>query len=132
MPSFSAQVSNWTKQTRQRINAVYRTAIDETVDDMLTTKREGGNLPIDTGNLRRSFLLSTTGLPNLGGTATGDVSLVLAGVNYGDTVFGGFQAIYARRQNYGGDGITGNYFQDLATAKWTQNVAAAERKLRTT
>lgn len=131
MTTFAAQVSNWTKQTRERTNAVYRTAIDMTVDDMLTTKREGGNLPIDTGNLRRSFLLSTTGLPNLGGTATGDTSLVLSGVNYGDTVYGGFQAVYARRRNSGYNNEVGDYFLDLAIAKWTQNVAAAERKLRT-
>ena len=135
MTSFSAQVSSWTKQTRERTNAVYRTAIEETVNDMKRTNRDGGNLPIDTGNLRRSFLLSTTGLPNLSDGPFGseqDVGLVLAGVNYGDTVYGGWQARYARRQNYGGGGITGNYFQDLALAKWTQNVKTAELKLRTT
>lgn len=101
-----------------------------TVDDMLTTDEEGGHLPIDTGNLRRSFLLSTSSLPQLGGNDNSDVGLTLAGVKFGDTVYGGFQAVYARRQNYGGGGITASYFVDLAVAKWVQNVKAAENKLR--
>lgn len=104
-----------------------------TVDDMLTTDEEGGHLPIDTGNLRRSALLDTTAMPNLSDGPFDnqqDIGLVLAGVKFNDVVYFGFQSKYARRQNYGGGGITASYFVDLAVAKWVQNVKAAENKLR--
>lgn len=143
MATFSAQVSDWVKDTDKALTMVYRTAIDDMFDEIIRTKPDGGMLPIDTGNLRRSFLASTSSIPSLRPDVTDfptvDNSLVIAGVEYGETVYAGFQAAYAARQNYGFTGQdslgrsynqAGNYFFDINVEKWPQFVADAERKFK--
>lgn len=113
------------------MKAVWRGSIDMLADEMTTTRANGGRLPHRTGNLMRSLLASTAGMPRQGEAgekyAGGDVGLVTAGLELGDSVWLGFQANYARRMNYGFVGQdklgrtynqTGAGFIEAAVAAW--------------
>lgn len=101
-------------------------------------------MPIDTGNLRRSLMASTSAMPTIKEgketfTDTG-LELVIAGANLGSAVYLGFQAAYAPRMNYGFVGTdslgrvynqAGFGFVDAVAQRWPQIVAAAEATVRT-
>lgn len=136
MPSnFSATVSKWVSDVEEVHLAVFREASKRVVEDMLVPRGAGGNLPVDTGFLRASVRASTSEMPTLiegakpvkGATYSpdGQVNLVIAGAELGETLFVGFTAIYARRVNYS----TGYLFVELAAAKWQQIVSQVEAEL---
>ncbi len=102
-----------------------------------------GRLPVDTGNLRRSFMASSTAMPTIKAADTefaeADISLVIGGAALGSTIFMGFQAEYAMRLEYGFVGTdsagrlfnqSGYGFLHAAIQRWPQIVQAAEAKVR--
>lgn len=107
-PSFEAQVSAWVAQTQQRMTAVFRDAAQTVANEVRTTIPQGGEMPIDTGNLRNSLLASTSSMPELvadpeqkfGGN-DGQITLVIAGAQISETIYLGFQAAYAKIMEYG-------------------------------
>lgn len=105
MGSFADQVGAWAAESTARMEAVWRGSIEMLADEMTTTRANGGRLPFQTGNLMRSLLASTAGMPSQGGAdarfSGSDVGVVAAGLNLGEEVWIGFQANYARRMNYG-------------------------------
>lgn len=165
--SFAAEVEEWVKQSQARLNAVYRGSVQDLVDEMqkvgpsvaatraaikatkgmgpISAPGAGGHMPVDTGFLRASFRL-TKGAPapiagSTGSTTydAGAVSVVIAGLQIGETVYGSYTAAYARRLNYGFVGEDslgrtynqrGYYFVDLAVQKWQQIVNNNVLKLR--
>lgn len=143
MGSFSEKVDQWVKETEQRMTAVWRQSIDDLADHMNTTRDNGGRLPKLTGNLMRSLLASTSAMPSTGGPdakySGQDVGLVTAGLRLDQTVWLGYQAIYARRLNYGfvgEDSLGRNYnqagahFVEGAIAEWPSIVARAVAKIK--
>lgn len=139
--SFAATVSEWAKQTPQRLEAVRNRAIDLLAVEMTTTIPNGGRVPVDTGNLARSLLASTQGMPKTSETRTSgsDVGLVTLNLRIDQPIWLGFQSSYARRQNYGFVGAdalgrvynqAGNYFVEGAIAEWPNLVAKAARELQ--
>lgn len=121
----------WARETEARLQAVYRTAVDLLADEILMPRSMGGRIPIVTGNLRRSLLASTAGMPSVGAPDqryTGsDVGLVTATLKVDQDIWLGFQANYALRVNYGfvgQDSLGRNYnqegahFLEAATAAW--------------
>lgn len=139
--SFAATVSAWAKQTPQRLEAVRNRAIDLLAAEMTATIPNGGRVPVDTGNLARSLLASTQGMPKTSETrASGsDVGLVTLNLRIDQPVWLGYQANYARRMNYGFVGADalgriynqqGNYFVEGAIAEWPNLVAKAARELQ--
>lgn len=65
-------------------------------------------MPVDTGNLRRSLMASTTEIPTISNNpdqtfADNDqqINLVIAGAEIGQTIYLGFQANYAAAMEYG-------------------------------
>ena len=143
MGSFSEKVDQWVKETEQRMTAVWRQSIDDLADHMNTTRDNGGRLPKLTGNLMRSLLASTSAMPSTGGPdakySGQDVGLVTAGLRLDQTVWLGYQAIYARRLNYGfvgQDSLGRNYnqagahFVEGAIAEWPSIVASAVAKIK--
>jgi hypothetical protein len=107
-PSFEAQVSAWVAQTQQRMTAVFRDAAQTVANEVRRTIPQGGNMPIDTGNLRRSLMASTSSVPQIVDNAEqtfgendGQISLVIAGAQISQTIYLGFQASYARIMEYG-------------------------------
>ena len=143
MGQFADAVDAWTKETEQRMTAVWRQSIDDLADTMNRTRSNGGRLPHLTGNLMRSLLASTSAMPSTGGPNakyTGqDVGLVTAGLQLDQTVWLGYQAIYARRMNYGFVGQdslgrtynqAGAHFVEGAIADWPNIVRMAVSKIK--
>lgn len=140
MADFAAQVKGWTERTKKAQEHIFRMSVQRLVDAMLLPKQRGGNMPVDTGNLRRSLLASTSAMPSIRKGEetfpdnTGQIALTIANASVNDTLYLGFQAAYARRMEYGFIGTDslgrnynqqGNHFVSLAVQKWQQIVDKA-------
>jgi len=147
-PAFGAEVGAWADEAKERLLAVYKASAQELVEVMLTTRPAGGNMPIDTGFLRQSLVASTSAMPSTnpnavprpGGSygANPAVNAVIATLGFGDTLFLGFVAAYAMRQNYGFTGTDrlgrhysqrGHLFVEKAVQRWPEIVAAMQAQL---
>lgn len=110
--SFSAQVSAWVRATKARQTAVLRDSTQRLIEQAQTVGPSvknpfggaGGKMPIATGFLRASMAVSFDGMPS--GPGRGDpsgsysadesqVTLKLAGVEIGKTIYAGWTANYA-------------------------------------
>jgi len=141
--SFAAHVSEWAREELERSEAVFQTAAQEVANEVRTPVAEGGRMPLNTGNLRRSLMASTSDMPTIqeGKTTFSDsgIEMVIAGAELGSTIYLGFQAAYAARMNYGFVGTdslgrtynqTGFGFVDAVAQRWPQIVIQAEAKVR--
>jgi hypothetical protein len=133
--------SRWADQQDGRLTALLRNSVQALAKEAASTIPNGGRVPVKTGNLSRSVVVDTkppqVGTPGQTFTAQ-DFSLGVAAINPGDTVYIGWQARYARRQNYGFVGAdslgrvynqSGFGFAEATAAKWTQIVKAEATKL---
>lgn len=143
MTSFSAQVKNWTEKAKRNTRLVFVNAVQMMARELSETTGTGGLVPYDTGNLRRSFMASTSSLPavrpdvEFNDDPMGSITLTIAGLKIGDTVYLGWQAAYAMRLNYGFTGQdsfgrtynqAGLLFAETAASNWDRYVqqSAAE------
>ncbi len=138
--SFAATVGKWASESEVRMTAVRRRSVELLAEDMSNTKPNGGHVPFLTGNLARSLTASTEGMPKTSETPTagGNVGLVTATLRLDQPCWLGYQAIYARRRNYGYVGADvlgrvfnepGDYFVEHAIQSWHQIVAKAVREM---
>ena len=136
--------AKWAEEQQENLLRVFQRALVLLAREMIRTKGDGGNLPKVTGNLARS-LLAQIGTPVqqaqgaasfLAGT---DVGIIAATAVLGDEVFLGYQAVYARRQNYGFVGAdsagrvynqAGNHFIERAINMWPQIVDQAVQDVK--
>ena len=143
MGQFADTVDAWTKETEQRMTAVWRQSIDDLAEVMNRTRSNGGRLPHRTGNLMRSLLASTAGPIPMGEPgakyAGTDIGLTTAGLQLDQTIWIGWQANYAHRLNYGfvgEDSLGRNYnqagahFLEAAIADWPNIVRMAVSKIK--
>lgn len=141
MASFSEAVGNWASATERRLSAVHKKAIEKLAMEMTRTRAEGGNVPVVTGNLYRSLLASTAAMPKTaeGPFAGSNVPSVIATLRMNDTVWLGFQAVYARRINFGFVGADalgraynqqGAHFVERAIALWPKIVREAVEEVK--
>ena len=141
MASFAKTIGAWASSTPRRIEAVHKKAIEKLAMEMTRTKAEGGTVPVDTGNLYRSLLASTTAMPKTADApfAGSNVPSVIATLRMNDTLWLGFQAKYAKRQNFGFVGADalgrvyntpGNHFIERAVAMWPQIVREAVEEVK--
>ncbi|WP_442596305.1 hypothetical protein ACSBPU_05585 [Parapusillimonas sp. JC17] len=139
--SFSAAIGAWAAESKDRIQAVHRRSVELLAEEMVDTKPNGGRLPFLTGNLARSLLASTEGMPKASETPTAgsNVGAITATLELNQSVWLGYQAIYARRRNYGFVGADvlgrvfnepGDYFVEGAIANWQQIVARAAAEIQ--
>lgn len=139
--SFSQAVDDWVSQTEERLDAVYARSVELLGEEMAKSRNEGGRVPFLTGNLTRSLLASKTGMPNVadGPFEGSNVGLVTATLKARETVWLGYQANYAARQNYGYVGSDslgrvynqqGAHFVDHAVANWPTIVTKAIKEVR--
>ncbi|WP_426235863.1 hypothetical protein [Pararhizobium sp. DWP1-1-3] len=141
--SFAAQVSEWCQQVEGAAEAVFQTAAQAVANEVREPLASGGRMPIDTGNLRRSLMASTSAMPTVKPDqetfSDSGLELVIAGAELGSTVYLGFQAAYAARMNFGFVGEdslgrvynqTGYGFVDAVAQRWPQIVAAADVTVR--
>lgn len=134
--SFVAQVSSIVLKNKELCDMLARESIQALTDEANKPKSKGGNMPVDTGFLRASGQISLSGMPS--GPVRGrdrkdgetgelyrapEAYAVLSGVVAGMTVFFGWTAVYARKQNlYNG-------FLDKAIMNWQKIVNATVRKI---
>lgn len=141
--SFSAAVGAWASKSKERMQAVHRRSVELLGEEMAATKPQGGRVPFLTGNLARSLVASTEGMPKTStAPAVGsNVGVVAATLNFNQPVWLGYQAVYARRRNYGFVGADvlgrvfnepGDYFVEGAIANWQQIVARAVADVKAT
>lgn len=139
--SFAAAVGGWASQSKARLTATRRRSVELLAERMSNTKPNGGLVPFLTGNLARSLLASTQGMPSTSNrpAAGSNVGMVTATLDLTQPVWLGYQAAYARRQNYGFVGADslgrvynqpGNHFVEDAIANWQQIVAQAAREMQ--
>lgn len=97
---------------------------------------QGGRMPVDLGHLRASFVASTSGPPNV---ASGPLELVLVSWRQGETIWMGWTADYALRQEYGFFGPDklgrvysqqGKAFMRTAAQQWPQIVDKATARVQ--
>lgn len=104
--TFSAQVDAFVRKSKRRTTAVFRESVQRLGDEAQTLRVEGGNMPYDTGFLRASYMVSLDGVPFGDGVNpdrkgqykydSGPVELVIATAQYGDVLWGGWVAVYAK------------------------------------
>ena len=142
MGAFADQLTEWAKKTEARTEAVYRRSIELLADEMMTTKPQGGRVPELTTNLSKSLLASTQAMPTTaeGPFSGSDVGAVVATLKLSQPIWLGYQAVYARRQNYGFVGADklgrvfnqqGSYFVEYAIEMWPTIVQLAAEEIQT-
>lgn len=133
--SFSAQIDNWVKATKERTEAVFHKAaekVGEAVQD---------GTPIVTGTLVHSFQASGSTMPTIRagyraspgasyGRDIGPISLVIRGIPLGGTVYMGFTAEYAPFVEYGTSKMGPRRMVGMAAQRWPQIVQEAVREAK--
>jgi hypothetical protein len=126
--NFAAQVDAWTKRTKARQVAVFRTATQELMTRIVVTA------PVDTGFMRAGFMVRVNApLPPLAAKRppaaaafpAPDITLGIANAKIGDFITGGFVATYAAHVHYGANGRAPRPWVSIAAAQWPQIVAEA-------
>lgn len=133
---FAAQIDAWVRKSQDRTKAVLQESAARLIEDAQTvgpsvknpSNGAGGKMPVDTGFLRASMAVSFDGMPS--GPNRGDpkqayayddaqVTLKLAGVEVGKTIYAGWTADYAiyAEERYG--------FCRSAAQNWQNHVSAA-------
>lgn len=139
--TFSASIGEWAKKCEKRSEAVYRRSVELLAEDMIKTKPNSGRLPFLTGNLARSLLASTSEMPKTADKQFSghNVGVITASLTMEQPVYLGYQAIYARRLNYGFVGEdalgrvynqVGSYFVEGALQNWKKIVEQAVSEVK--
>ncbi|OOG61984.1 hypothetical protein B0E45_31755 [Sinorhizobium sp. A49] len=141
--SFSAAVAQWADKVEGAVEAVFKEATQEVVEEMQKPTGQGGRMRVDTGFLRASLLASSTSMPAINASAKpidgrpytpdfAQVEAVIAGSDIGDTLYFGYTAAYAGHREYGSNGQPADGFVRLAAQNWPIIVdrKAAELKAR--
>jgi len=140
--SFAGTISEWGRAELERAEAIFQEAAKTVANEVRRPVADGGRMPVDTSNLRRSLMASTSDMPTVKPEKTtfsdGGIELVIAGAQLGSTVYLGFQAAYAARMNYGfvgEDSLGRTYnqagfgFVEAVAQRWPQFVTEAEAKV---
>jgi hypothetical protein len=144
--SFTAQIDAWATKVEKRLEFVFKEAAQRVIEDMQRVGPSvanpdggaGGHMPVDTGFLRASLVVSINSIdagikvaPKDVWTHTYDESgttMIILGAKLGDSIFAVYTAAYARRMEYEGAGGTGYGFVRLAAQKWQSVVATVVRE----
>lgn len=128
---FTAQIGDWARQSQARALAVLKDATQTVANDIRIPKSRGGHMPVDTGNLRRSLTISKVEMPRPPtdkkrefADSSGNITLTIASLKIGETIYLGFQANYASIQ----ENLNG--FVRLTVQRWPEIVAASAKKLQ--
>jgi hypothetical protein len=127
--SFSAGVTAFVAQTKQRLAAVARQSTQDVIDDAQLAKAKGGRMPIQFGFLRNSGTISYAGLPIGPSVNTGepqeekDYSTILGSWDGATDIWWGWTAEYALHQE------TLNGYLRGAVLRWSEFVANNSRDL---
>lgn len=127
--SFSAAVAQWADKVEGAVEAIFKEATQDVVEEMQKPIGQGGRMRVDTGFLRASLLASSTSMPAINASAKpvaggsyaadfGQIEAVIAGADIGDTLYFGYTASYAGHREYGVNGQPADGFVRLAAQNW--------------
>lgn len=137
MSTFTVQMQAFADLTKAKLELVFKASAQDVFEIAQRPKALGGNIPVDTGFLRNSFVSGLNGSTALSGPDA--FVAAIASAELGDAVFGGWTAAYARRMEYGFTGTdsrgrtynqAGNHFALNAVQQWQQIVARNAEKAR--
>nr|WP_303682838.1 hypothetical protein [Brevundimonas naejangsanensis] len=138
--SFSATVSDWVKDTKERQQAVYIGSVQRLLSIAQEPVGIGGNMPIDTGFLRSSLVTNLgTAIPTMTFKPEGEqqhsyeataVNLTIANAKITDPIVAAWTANYAVHQEYGARSREGRRFVGLAAQRWQEVVNAESAELQ--
>jgi hypothetical protein len=119
--TFSAQIEEWARKVEGATEAIFKESTRELVSQMQAL------VPIDTGFLRASLRASTTQMPvlsldNPGGSFRpdfGQIELVIAAADIGDTIYLGYTANYGAYVHYGARGRPPRPWVDIVAQRWS-------------
>lgn len=132
---FAAQVKAFTDRAKRKQEVIFRTSAARVLNEANVPKGQGGRMPVDTGFLVNS---STAGKTPEAGQ---DPALVFATVEVGETVYAGWSAEYAMRQEFGFHGPDalgrvyaqeGNAFLRTSVQRWQEYVNDAAQHAEAT
>lgn len=101
--SFSLIVADWAKKVEAEQIRILHEAARLLVEEMTRPESEGGHMPVETGNLRKSVAVSPAGwiriewLTKKFRDPSNAVANAIAGIEIGTTAYIGFRAPYARK-----------------------------------
>lgn len=131
---FTATVSNWVKETPQRLRGVFR----ESTQRVASNAANG--VPIDTGFARASVRASLDAMPFADKDKPKDVQavpfdfsdvvLTIAKAELEDTIFIGWTANYAIFLEYGHSAQAPSGFVRIAAEQWPQIVSEVSAELK--
>lgn len=124
--SFSAQVDDFVHKSLELLEAVAKESIERFADEANTPIAKGGNLPVDSGFLRNSIVVTLHTPTGLVAFKEGDESVgysanyeaTIQGMDLGDSVYGVWTANYARYVHDGVGGRVGRQWVTLAGQRW--------------
>lgn len=140
--SFSAYVTEWTRQSEARMLAVFKRAVELLADELTYGRQNGGRVPWVTGNMARSLTGALNSIVMTSAAETppdGDAGAAIAMAQIGDFIHLGFQAGYSKRVNFGfvgQDSLGRNYnqegahFVEYAATQWPIMVSLAAEEIQ--
>lgn len=132
---FAAFHRAFERKLERMLPAIGREAVQDLGHEANRPIAQGGRMPVDTGFLRNSFVASTAGVPT---STSGPFELVVATWSGEDTLWMGWTAKYAMRQEYGFHGPdalgrvysqAGNAFRRTAQQRWPVMVVKAAHRV---
>lgn len=133
MTTFEAEVAEWARKVQGAELLIFQESAQELVSQLTAL------VPVDTGFLRSSLRASTTAMPvmsldNPGAGAftldAGEISLVIAGVDIGDTIYLGYTANYGAHIHWGANGRAGRPWVSMVAQRWQRIVAEKSAEVR--
>lgn len=140
---FGVFVKEWTVQMKDYTKRVWADSVDDLVDEMQRPIDYGGRMPVVSGFLRSSLMISTSPVSLLPYSAKvsgrfypwdggAEIRSFLESQRVGTTVYLGYQAPYADKLEYGTGDRPGYGFQRLALQNWPAIVQRNVTRLRAT
>lgn len=130
MSTFAATVGDWAHKVPDALELVFKESAQELVGHL------NALVPVATGFLRASLMASTTAMPLIRQTDgqvpgdLGEIVLVIAGADLGDTLYLGYTASYAAFVHYGANGRPGRPWVDMVAQRWLSIVAAKSAEVK--
>lgn len=141
---FLADILAGTAAVERTLTKAFQGSVTDLATTLLTPVQQGGFLPYRTGNLQRSFLMSTVAFmpreaPRTEFVGMQDYASFAETLEIGDVAYLSLRAAYAHRRNYGFVGMDslgrsyndeGNFFVERTALAWQSIVDSNVRKAR--
>jgi hypothetical protein len=115
---FMADLDGFTERAERQLRKIAVASMLDLFNDAQNPVAKGGSMPVDTANLRNSFVLEINGAKR--GEGGDSYLLGITGFQIGDIVQGAWTAPYAIPRHYKPEsfGQGGGMWRDKAAAKW--------------